>query len=268
MPGLLRCSNLRLICLSVLLFLVIAAGNAQNDNGSRNSLSDFFNSIAKLTYNAAWPTATYRSWDFDTPVRDVGGGYDVVIKLSGISGLGGSDLWLKLGFAFRSGSLSRTWVVSHNAWVMPPFKTLQTLGQITADLAKQYQQSQSQTGQPTPAATPTPQEPTRTESGSAAAVCLKNGTDATLNFKYHWGDDAWSADKLDAGKAYIYWFTMQNGETTAPRFFIEYVNSFEVATLQDYELERYAVTLPTKCDAAKEYVFSTSGTKILLQGAN
>ena len=136
----------------VLLLLVVAAipGYAQNDSAqSQNSISSFFDSVAKATYNLAWPTATYDHWTFASLPKDVPGGYDVVVLLDGESGIDGSDLWLKLGVALRSNGIDHVWVVDHNAFWVPPFKTSQAIGQLTADLAKSYAQSQNQ---PTPAA--------------------------------------------------------------------------------------------------------------------
>ncbi|MGA2903398.1 MAG: hypothetical protein ABSD98_06185 [Candidatus Korobacteraceae bacterium] len=249
------------IVLSVVLAFTAVFCTAQtNGQQSQKSLSDFFNSIANFTYNMAWPTATYQSWSFDS-IRDVPGGYDVVLLLDGRSGWDKSDLWLKLGFAIRSDGVDKVWVVDDNAILVQPFKTMQALGELTADLAKQYQQSQK--------AQPSSAQPQTASPTTAEALCLSNETSGTLVIKYHWGNDNWSTEMIDANKSTTFWFPTENGATTVPPFFVEYNPSFaDPSAMQDYRLEHQAVSLPANCMAAKQYVFSSSGNNIVLQATN
>ena len=243
----------------VVLLITVACAAQTNAQGPDRG---FFDSIAQFTYNMAWPTATYVKWNFDS-VREVPGGYDVVLLLDGRSGFDKSDLWLKLGVALRSNGIDNIWVVDHNAILVPPFKTMQALGQLTADLEKQYQQSQQAQAHPAPS------QPPATAPGRAAAVCLSNETGNVLNIAYHWGNDSWSNKTIDADKTLVFWFPINNGDSTAPRFFVEYNNSFvNHDAWQSYELERDAVTLPANCNTAKVYVFTSSGSNILLSAAN
>lgn len=101
------------------------------------------------------------------------------------------------------------------------------------------------------------------------AVCVSNGTGTVLKFSYHWGADAWSQDSLASTAARVYWFPLQNGEDAAPRFYIEYDRTLAPGyTPQDYELRQYLVKLPANCLTAKQYIFTASGTDILLQSLN
>lgn len=93
-------------------------------------------SIAALTYAAAWPTATYTGASIKS-VDPVIGGYDIRVKLSGKSAWSDGDLWLELVFQVRRGGLDDVKVKRHNAILSPPFATTQALGQLLADLANE-----------------------------------------------------------------------------------------------------------------------------------
>jgi hypothetical protein len=141
MRSLLRRINLRAaMVLAVVLVLTAGLCSAQ-DRQSDDSLSAYVNSIAKFTYNMAWPTATYSGWSFES-IQNVPGGLNVIIFLDGRSGFDNSDLWLELGFAIRSDGVDKVWVVDDNAILARPFSTMQAIGKLTTDLAKQYQQEQ------------------------------------------------------------------------------------------------------------------------------
>lgn len=262
--------NLTKLALFLALALLALAAPAQSVNDAQQQNRGFFDSIAKFTYGMAWPTAVYKSWSFAMPVTDADGGLDVVVRLSGLSGWDNSDLWLELGFAFRAGKLDHTVVVRNNGnW--PPFKTMQTLGQITAELAQQYNQAHpapqpARTPTPVPAPAPAPAPPL---AGAAMAICVRNQINATVVYDYRWGTDDWSKEQLEAGKQVVYWYNLDAAHPAEPPFTIEYDDSFaEGYTPQRYELKRNAVTLPATCNAAKQYTFTASGLQIVLTGTN
>jgi hypothetical protein len=67
----------------------------------------------------------------------------------------------------------------------------------------------------------------------------------------------------------FWWPYGRGGEHVSPPFQIKYDDSFEDGyTEQGYTLERYAAKLPLTCPAAKEYRFTTDGTKIFLRSIN
>jgi hypothetical protein len=141
---------------------------------------------------------------------------------------------------------------------------VRALGRLTTELAKAYEESQK-----TAAAGQHPAQPAPSDTGGAAAVCVTNGTAFNLRFNYHWGSNDWSDQTIEANRSMVYWFPMRDGEKTAPRFYIEYDDSFAPGyTTQSYELERYALSLPATCDSAKQYAFSSRGQQIILQSVN
>lgn len=252
-------SSACLLILSLFLLCLPAVTGAQDgpNKNSRNAIAAFIDSIAETTYNLAWPTATYRKYEIvDFKVAD--SGFDVIVKLSGISAFDNSDLWMKLGFAFRGGDLKNVWVVDDNAILSAPFQTMKELGKLAADLAKQYAKPTGQQGATTAAA------------GEAGGICLVNETQAALVFSFRWGNGPWQQGKLEASSAELYWWSYQRGgDRSSPPFEIRYDDSFEEGyTEQAYVLVRYAGHLPFTCETAKKYVFTNSGPKIYLQGVN
>lgn len=256
--------------LAIVVLAGIAAAQTTNNSQQQDSQRGFFDSIAKATYNMAWPTAVYKSWSFAMPVTDADGGIDVVVKLSGLSGFDGSDLWLKLGFAFRAGKLDHVAVVEHNAILMPPFKTMEVFARLGAQLAQQYAQANPA---PAPAAPAAPAEPApatpAAASGTAMAICVRNRINTNLVYTYRWGEGDWSKEQLEAGESMLYWYTLDAGHPAEPPFYIEYDDSFEDGyTPQRYELKRQAVSLPATCDTARQYTFTASVMHVLLNSTN
>lgn len=146
-----------------LLFLQIAQASQNRPNPDpKDIFQKLVDSAAAVIYNFAWPTATYKSCEL-VEVKLVSSGFDIVVKLSGLSGFDGSNLWIVLDFPFRNGDLQRFWVVKHNGnW--PPFVTVGAMFKAGQALWKQY--------------APPPDE--------AGAVCLMNPTNSTLVFQYRW----------------------------------------------------------------------------------
>jgi hypothetical protein len=96
---------LSLILLLLLSFQLSNAQTGQQPN-ARAALAKFVDSVAEMTYNFAWPTATYQGYKI-TDIKPMQSGFDVFVKLSGKSGLDDSNLWLLLSFAFRDGGLKK-----------------------------------------------------------------------------------------------------------------------------------------------------------------
>lgn len=243
-------------------FTVLAAhtqAQEQEEVNQKDKIASFMDSVASTVYKLAWPSATYKSWRFDD-FRRTPGGYRLVLKLSGLSGFDGSDLWLKIGFLMNSDGLKDWSVVDHNAILMPPFKTSQAIGALGMQLAKQYAQSQ-----PVRRATPPIlSSPVGYTPAQAGAVCIINSTDRTLNFSYRWGvAGPWRSGTIPAGKANLMWWPYASADQqSSPLFEIEYNDNLaEGYTIQRYFLDRYAVPLPATCDASKQYRFTVQGLK-------
>lgn len=231
-----------------LLFLQTAQASQNRPNPDpKDIFQKLVDSAAAVIYNFAWPTATYKSCEL-VEVKLVSSGFDIVVKLSGLSGFDGSNLWIVLDFPFRNGDLQKFWVVKHNGnW--PPFVTVGAMFKAGQALWKQY--------------APPPDE--------AGAVCLMNPTNSTLVFQYRWGDDGpWQEAKVEAGtNRWFWWPYEQAGQRFSPPFEIRYDDSFEEGyTEQKYTLERNAAKLPATCEAAKQYRFSLIGPKVILQRMN
>ncbi len=155
--GLLKKLALRLL-LCLLCIGLLAAGAAAQQNGSdqsnaQDNARSFIGSIAQTVYNLAWPTATYKRVSIDG-FEPADGGFDVIVKLSGLSAFDGSDLWLKLAFVFRNGSLQDMQVRDDNAILVRPFATTKALASVAAQIADDYAKSQNQQQNAAPAPLP------------------------------------------------------------------------------------------------------------------
>lgn len=145
-----------LVCLLCAGLLVTGARAQQSGNSQNNdpdSARSFIDSIAQTTYNLAWPTATYKSVSFDG-FEPADGGFNIIVKLSGLSAFDSSDLWLKLAFLFRNGSLQDVQVRDDNAILVRPFATTKALAGVAAQLAEDYAKDQNQQQNAAPAAAP------------------------------------------------------------------------------------------------------------------
>jgi hypothetical protein len=253
-----------LLCAFIVLTGLVKAQD-QEELKQKDKMASFMDSVAGTVYTLAWPTATYKSWEFDD-FRRTQGGYKLVVKLSGLSGFDDSDLWLKLGFLLNSDGLKDVWVVDHNAILMAPFKTSKAIGALGLQLANQYAQSH-------PVQPAAPEPPRLTPSytpAQAGAVCIVNATNDTLNFSYRWGIGSWNDGSVEAGKAYVMWWSYASpSQQSSPQFEIEYDDNLAPGyTPQRYALDRYSVSLPATCVASKQYRFTEQGSQILLNGAN
>jgi hypothetical protein len=240
------------LCLnSIVLLCLLAPQAVQATQGRSNPKpEDIFdklvNSAAAAIYTIAWPTATYKRCEL-VEIRPANSGFDIVVKLSGLSGWDKSDLWLFLDFAFRDGDLKNMWVVKHNGnW--PPFATADATYRGGKALWKEYVQPQ----------------------GEAGAVCLINPTQSSVVFQYRWGIGSWQEVTLQPGVSYMFWWTYTEASgRNSPPFEIRYDDSFEDGyTEQRYTLNRNVAKIPVTCQAAKQYSFSIVGPKVFLRSVN
>jgi hypothetical protein len=226
----------RIFCFFLVVLAYALSAQAQDSQADERNATSFIDSVAKTVYGLAWPTASYRKVAYDS-IDPADGGFDVVVKISGLSGIDNSDLWLRVAFMFRNGKFYDIRVKDHNAFWVPPFATTTTLAGVAANLAKSYAESQRANGgesatppppsDPSPAPTytaPTYTPPTYTPPPTYAApdnstvpapnmslgtmtddsnlpsadgACLTNRTNHVLSFEYRWGESQWQADKLE-----------------------------------------------------------------------
>jgi hypothetical protein len=137
--------------LCVVLFAARAA--AQQSTNDQDNATSLIDSIAHSVYAMAWPTATYKSVSIDG-FEPADGGFNVIVKLSGLSAFDGSDLWLKLAFLFRNGSLQDVKVRDNNAILVRPFATTQAFASIAVQMAQTYARDQNQGPVPAPQEAP------------------------------------------------------------------------------------------------------------------
>jgi hypothetical protein len=106
----------------------------------------------------------------------------------------------------------------------------------------------------------------------AAAVCISNPTDVAIRYRHRWEfEQEWGdVETLEAGKNRWYWWRFEPGEEpVSPDFFIVYDDHFDKGyTARTYVLDRYPITLPGSCDAARKYWFSIEGRTIQLYSVN
>lgn len=85
--------------------------------------------LAALVYEIGWPTATYTGYRAGSLQR-VPNGYDVTVRLEGISAFSGGPLWMELVLEFRNHNLFDVQVVRHNALLQRPFATAEAMGEL------------------------------------------------------------------------------------------------------------------------------------------
>ncbi len=140
-------SLLLALVLSAAVSLTLAA-QATQEKEARG----FVGSMAALVYGTAWPTATYESWQI-TQVERLEDGLALLVRLSGQSNFGG-ELWLEMVFEWRKGHFYDLRVHRHNAILVAPFKTSQTIAALAADMAQEFASSANREPPPPPPAAP------------------------------------------------------------------------------------------------------------------
>lgn len=267
--------------LCCLLLACNSGASAQNSQTDQKNAATFIDSMAKTVYNLAWPTATYRSVTYDS-IEPAENGFDVIVKLSGLSALDNSDLWLKLAFMFRGGKFYDIQVRGHNAFWVPPFATTKALAGVAASLAKDYadQQKAKDAAALPPPATPSyaPQDNSGTTPAGAAApdaddpasisaegVCLINPTGAEVTFEYRWGDGQWAQDSLKPAEQAELWWKRKIGDPPSPQLTVRFEDdSVNPPVVRAYDLNRALTAQPPACEKLENYHFGSDGTKMVV----
>jgi hypothetical protein len=221
--------------------------------GDKGSVESFIDSIAEMTYAAAWPSATFKGVSIKG-TELVSDGYDVAVRLTGESAFGG-DLWLDLVFEIRNGGLHDMRIGGHNAILVPPFETTKALGAFIEEMIDDYngQTRQHVTTKRLPATT-----------GRVGAVCIMNSTDYTLSYSYRWGEEGvWNSESIDAHYNSWYWWRYDSERQISPKFYIRFDDNLASGvTERAYWLKRNSTSLPVTCEKAKQYRFTTNGQRI------
>jgi hypothetical protein len=253
--------------------LCLPVWGEQEDRDAQKAES-FIESVAKTIYYFAWPSATFKSVQFAGFARD---GSNLIIQATFFgTGLLGDSPWVKLGLVVNKDGIQDVRVMDHHESLLGPFEASKTLGQLVAELAKESSRpSPSVTPAPPPDTEPierpAPEPPAETPPVErapqvAGVTCIVNETDVPLAFEYHWGIAAWHKETLPTGQGLTVWRNIPT-DGPLPPLVIRYDNSFaEGYTEQRYVLNTASTALPTTCERAKQYVFTTDGVNIHLQG--
>jgi hypothetical protein len=232
---------------------------SQQDDRDAQKAESFIESVAKTIYYFAWPSATFKSVWFAGFARD---GNNLIIQatFSGV-GLFGDTPWVTLGLVVNKDGIQDVRVMDHQELLLGPFEASKTLGQLVTELSKE-------SSRPSPPVTSEPVAPRPAERPSqlAGAACIVNETEVPLVFEYHWGIADWRKETLPANQALTVWRNMTS-DVALPPLVIRYDNSFAAGyTEQRYVLNTASTSLPATCERAKQYVFTTDGMDIHLQG--
>jgi hypothetical protein len=92
-------------------------------------------SLASVTFNLGWPTATFEGYSFGH-LQQVSGGFDVSVRLHGKSALGEGTLWMNVVLELRNGVLTNLRVDDHNAAIFAPFASVQLFSSVIADILR------------------------------------------------------------------------------------------------------------------------------------
>ncbi len=226
---------------AALVVLLCACGGAWAQSDSDDSdWRKFVDSIGKILYFDAWPTATYQSVSFGN-VAVVPGGVDVSFVLHGISAFDNGPLWTEVVLEMRNGKITNIRWGRNNAVLAAPGSTMKALGQALDELNKQYQQQQ---GTPAPAAGGMPIP-------SLSAICLANPTDDSIT--YTLTVDGAKQDHTLAPKTFL----VSTSNSAAADFVLDYDDSFadgyQGRTIHVAGTPR--AQAPTTCDDDLEYDF-------------
>lgn len=245
---------------------------AQQQQPNRDSIATYVNSVGKLIYNLAWPTATYRDVSIGS-FQLQPGGFDVGIRLNGISAFDNDALWLELVLQVRNGAFYDMKLGRNNAILMQPFATVSAFGAATAMLAKQYAAQHPQQATPSappvnsppqPAAQP-PQTPATPPYGIlAGAVCIGNPTASDMTLQYQWGQGQWEPITISSNGRMKLWWNYQDATRTSPDLVIRYTDPLNPNTQHTYNLPRKQAKVPFECADVANYNFELSSDRTAL----
>ncbi len=121
-----------LAVLALLCWIHPPPASAQANEEEARGLVD---GLAALVYEIGWPTATYTGYRAGSLQR-MPNGYDVTVRLEGISAFSGGPLWMDLVLEFRNHNLFDVRVVRHNALLQRPFATAEAVGELLVAAAE------------------------------------------------------------------------------------------------------------------------------------
>ena len=127
--------------LLVVLLLALAGPIALADDDD-DDYESFIDSIGKMLYFMAWPSAEYRGVTFGGATR-VSGGTDLRVKIYGLSAFSGESLWTELVVEIRNDALHDIRWGRNNAILVQPGESIKAFGQAIAELNAEYQRSQA-----------------------------------------------------------------------------------------------------------------------------
>ena len=255
-----KARNVRRLILFVSLIALSSQLGAQQQDREVQQAQSFIQSVAKTIYYFAWPTATYRSVRFAGFDRD---GNNLIIQavFSG-EGLFGDTAWVKLGLVVNSNGIQDLRIIDHHELFVGPFETSKTVGGLLLELAKESSQPSRPAVQ---ASSPgTRVYPPSSPAVTFGATCVINETTTALKFQYRWGDADWKQEDLPVdNNVTLSWNTAIGGPV--PMLLIRYDDDFaEGYTEQRYRLENTMTGSAPTCEQSKQYVFTTTGSKINL----
>jgi hypothetical protein len=233
--------------LVVLFVLISSVRGAWAQSTDQKEAQSFVSSLAEITYAAAWPTATYKTWRL-RGVERVVGGLDIGVRLSGISAFDNGELWLDLVFQLRNGSLYDFLIVDHNAILAQPFSTIDGVLRRLKAAADEHAKNSAARAPSRPPA------PSADRSGEG--LCLHNPTVIAVKFSYRWGASEWTAGELPTRTEQWFSYPLQSAGQAAPAFEVRFDNNLaEGYTNTQYTLKSSPARLPLGCRDVFRYDF-------------
>lgn len=111
------------------------------EDDSEDSFKKFVHGMGETLYFLAWPTAEYERAGFGG-VSFTSNGADVSFRLHGKSGFDGGHLWVDVVVEIRNGEITDLRWGDNNAILAQPGATIKAMGEVLAELNKEYSQSQ------------------------------------------------------------------------------------------------------------------------------
>jgi hypothetical protein len=203
----------------------------------------FVDGVAALTYNIAWPTATYRDVEVST-VTPAEGGADVAFRLHGKSAFADGDLWLDVIMHVRDGRVAGLDWGENNGFFPPGLTTSAVLEGLNSAMK---QANAPSAGDAAPASTP-----------AVAVACVTNTTNGDVPFTLQRGADT-SSFKLGPGQAMIF-SAGPSDRHFQITFDNSYADGYQAGSLSFNAAVRSP--RPESCDDDLTFVFLASGDRL------